>query len=501
MNVPDTDWIGKWAIYSPNKIALKEVDNGRTLTYHQLNQLASKVANYLTTQHSLKKGDRIAIIAENCLEYFILFSTAQKTGLILVPLNYRLTSPELADLFAKTEPVLTIVEDQFREKLNAVPAHLRGSMQLTLAELIEISSAQQAEKVIDFHAIHISSDDPIFILFTSGTTGYPKGTIYSHKMLFWNSMNTSLSLIINSDSRSIHCLPPFHTGGWNVLSTPLLHHGGCICVTKKFEPKQILQILAEEKITVFMGVPTMLKMMAEQPDFSTCDLSNLYYIIVGGEPMPIPLIEKWHTRKIPIRQGYGMTEVGPNLTSLHQRDAKTKKGSIGRPNFYVRVRIIDDKGREVKCGETGELVIKGPMVTPGYWKDEAATQEAFHQDWFKTGDLVRMDEEGYLYVVDRIKNMYISGGENVYPAEVERILDAHSDISEAAVVAVPDKKWGETGKAFVVRSSGSELTIDQIIAHCKHRLAAFKIPKYITFVDSIPKNESGKVDRKTLKGK
>jgi len=305
-----------------------------------------------------------------------------------------------------------------------------------------------------------------------------------------------MSLIVNTESRTVNCMPPFHTGGWNVLMTPFLHHGGYTCLMKFFDARVVLQLLEKEKATIFMGVPTMLKMMADLPEFVTADLSSLKYIIVGGEAMPIPLIEKWGKKGVPIRQGFGMTEVGPNLTSLHQDDAIRKKGSIGRPNFYVQTKILNDQNEICAAKEAGELLLKGPMVTPGYWQNETATQKAFKDGWFYTGDRVLQDEEGYLFVVDRIKNMYISGGENVYPAEVERILLTHPQVSEAVVIGVPDAKWGESGKAFIVKKAAT--SEQEIKDYCQSKLAKFKVPKYIVFLEKLPKNDTGKINRKAL---
>ncbi len=344
----------------------------------------------------------------------------------------------------------------------------------------------------------VNEDDPVFILYTSGTTGFPKGAIYSHKMLFWNSINTAMSLLINTESRSINVMPLFHTGGWNVLITPFIHHGGYMLMMKKFEPSDVLKALETEKMSIFMGVPTMLKMIAEDPGFSDVDLSSLYYLIVGGEPMPIPLIEQWEKKGVPVRQGFGMTEVGPNLTSLHQDDAIRKKGTIGRPNYYVETRIVDKNGQDCQINEPGEFLLKGPMVTPGYWKNEKATKKAITDGWFHSGDMLIRDEDGYLFVVDRIKNMYISGGENVYPAEIERVLRSHKEIVAAAVVSMPDEKWGEVGKAFIVKTPQSLLSDKTIKTFCETHLAKFKVPKNVIFIDELPVNDTGKIDKLKL---
>ncbi len=244
----------------------------------------------------------------------------------------------------------------------------------------------------------------------------------------------------------------------------------------------------------------MLKMMAVVPGFADTNLASLRYIIVGGEAMPIPLIEVYHAKGVPIRQGYGMTEVGPNLTSLHQDDAIRKKGSIGRPNFYVETRIVDDNGEEAAPDSSGELWLRGPMTTPGYWRNADATARAFSEgNWFRTGDRVRRDAEGYIFVVDRIKNMFISGGENVYPAEVERIILGCEGVAEAAVIGVPDARWGEVGHAYVALAPGAHLNEQTLIDHCARHLAKFKVPRYITFLDALPKNDTGKINRKLLK--
>jgi len=492
MTTLQQDWIAKWAVYSPDHIALKEFETGRTLTYQRLNDQANHLIGVLRERYDLKQGDRIAVLADFCLEYAVLFSLAQKTGCILVPLNYRLARAEVSYLLEDSKPTLFIHETKYQ----SIAPSGKATHQLTLAELQDWCD-HAPQNTSNPPVVPVDENHPAFILYTSGTTGFPKGAIYSHKMLFWNSINTAMSLIINSESRTINCMPPFHTGGWNVLLTPFLHHGGYTCLMKKFDPAAVLQLMREEQPTLFMGVPTMLKMIADEPGFAQADLSSLHYIIVGGEPMPIPLIERWHDKDVYIRQGFGMTEVGPNLTSLHQRDAIRKKGSIGRPNFYVETRFVDETGQNVAPGQAGELLLKGPMVTPGYWQNPEATAKAIRNEWFHSGDMVICDEEGYLFVVDRIKNMFISGGENVYPAEVERVLVQHPHIRAAAVIGIPHEKWGEVGRAFIV--ADGDLTADDVIAHCRQLLAKFKVPKEVQFVSELPLSPTGKINRRALK--
>lgn len=492
------DWISKWAIYYPEKIAIKEYESDRTLTYSQLNNLANFFAKKFINEFKLKIGDRIVVLAENSLEHLILFSVCQKTGLILVPLNYRLVPRELDYQLNDSEPSVIIYEDKFYENVKELDSFKKIEFKLDINELGNFIDIEK-NKIHEFDSVETFDENhPIFILYTSGTTGFPKGALYSHKMLFWNSINTALRLDITSEDRSISCTPMFHTGGWNVIPTPFLHHGAYICITKKFDADTILQLLEQEKATMFMAVPTMLAIMSQSELFHKSDLSNVKYFIIGGEPMPLPLIETWHKKGVPIRQGYGLTEVGPSVTSLHQKDAIRKMGSIGKINFYLKYRIVDDDGNDVPIGEVGEFILKGPTVTPGYWKNLEATIESLKDGWFFTGDLVREDEEGFLYVVDRKKNIFISGGENVYPAEIEKVLYSLPAIQEVAVIGVPDEKWGEVGKAFIKLKDNHSTTIEELKKHCEENLARYKIPKYFVFVDEIPKSQTGKIDRKEL---
>ncbi|KUG08211.1 acyl-CoA synthetase [Solirubrum puertoriconensis] len=493
------DWISKWALYSPDKVALKELDTGRTYTYAQLNQAACHLAMALTHRHGLSKGERVMVMAEYSLEYVALFVAAQKTGLILVPVNYRLAPAEIDYLIGNCRPRLLIVEGQFEAKAQQL-AQTTDIEQVWPLQMLE-SLCQQAlaqPRACSFEALPLDEDDPIFILYTSGTTGFPKGALYTHKMLLWNSINTSQSLNLTSEDSTIVCTPPFHTGGWNVLLTPLLHRGGRVGLMKKFQADRVLQLLQSERADVFMGVPTMLKMMVDSPAFAQADLSATRYFIVGGEALPLEVIRTWDRKGVKIRQGFGLTEVGPNLFSLHQDDATRKIGSIGRPNFYVDIKLVDETGREVATNEVGELCLSGPCVTPGYWRDAEATATAIEDGWFHTGDLLRQDEEGYLYVMDRIKNMYISGGENVYPAEIERFLLTFPGVSEVAVVGVPDARWGEVGKAFIV-ARDIEMSTGALLSYCCANLARYKVPKYVELVAELPKSDTGKINKKALR--
>jgi fatty-acyl-CoA synthase len=280
--------------------------------------------------------------------------------------------------------------------------------------------------------------------------------------------------------------------------TPFLHHGATTILLRKFDPEQVVALSAKEKATLLFGVPTTMEMMARAQSFADADLSSVRYAIVGGEPMPIPLIHTWADKGVPVRQGYGMTEFGPNNFSLQHRDSIRKAGSIGFANFYVQTRIVDANGSEVATGHVGELWLRGPACFPGYWRNVKATHEALADGWYHTGDLVRCDNEGYFYVVGRKKDMFISGGENVYPVEIETFLRTHPHVSEVAVIGVPDAKWGEVGKAFVVIKAGCAVDGPAILNFCYGNLARYKIPKHIAFVADLPKGDSGKILKREL---
>ncbi|MEP2668573.1 MAG: o-succinylbenzoate--CoA ligase [Cyclobacteriaceae bacterium] len=487
------DWIEKWAEYAPIKVVVEDAVTKASYTYSQLNNLSNYLARKFEKM-GLKSGDRIAVLSEFRVEYMVLLGAAMKMGYILVPLNYRLSPRELMYMINNCSPRLLITEEKYAEYFKDQDID-KTLIHLPMAELAKDLRDGDVE-VHESVSVYIADDHPLFILYTSGTTGFPKGAIYTYKMAFWNATNTQIRLDIRSSDHTLVCMPPFHTGGWNVLLLPFLLQGGSFSLLRKFDAAQVLDLIDKEEVTVFMGVPTMLKMMAETPQMDKVTLDALRYFVVGGESMPLPLIEKWKEKGVPIRQGFGLTEVGPNLFSLHHDDAIRKIGSIGTPNFFVRAKLVKEDGTEAKLEEAGELWLKGPVTTPGYWQNEEATLEAFEDGWFKTGDILYRDAEGYFYVKDRIKNMYISGGENVYPLEVEKFLQGHPSINEVAIIGVADEKWGEVGKAIVVlKENCSE---EDLFNYCKGQLAKFKVPKYFLIVEELPKTETGKVDRKKL---
>ena len=487
------DWLARWAYYTPEKVFLKEHLSQKSWTYAQFNLSARYLSVHLSNTTGLKKGDRLAIYSRNRMEYFLLYFAALKLGVILVPLNFRLTPAEIDVLLVDAEPAVIFHEAEYANQVDQFTSLSSACQCLEMETLTQYLDVDILPALNESDPVELSADDLVMILYTSGTTGVPKGAMITHKMLFWNAINTSLRLDISSNDHTQAYAPLFHTGGWNVLFTPFLHHGASHTIMEGFDADVILALMEQEKSTILFAVPTMMQMLANAPGFESTDLSALRYAVVGGAPMPIPLIEIWHKKGVPIRQGYGLTEVGPNCFSLNQDAAIRKQGSIGFPNFYLDAKILNETGEEMAVNEAGELCLKSPVVTPGYWRKPEASEASMSGGWFHTGDMARKDEEGYFYIVDRKKNMFISGGENVYPAEVEAILIKHTSIKDAAVIGIPDDKWGEVGKAFIV--TDETLTLEELQTYCLGFLAKYKIPKAIALIEVLPLNDSGKLDR------
>lgn len=486
-----TDWLERWALYAPNRVAIDDLGAGRSVTYDEAAQIVGRTARLLRDDVGVGAGDRVAVLAPNAVEYVLLFFAVQQLGAILVPVNWRLAPREVAHVVGDAEPALLVVDDAFADKVGGVDAPV-----LDFAELQ--AQMHDASRPHDFDGPEPDFDAACMILYTSGTTGAPKGAVLTNRGIFWNSVNTGLRLNLTEADRTAIFAPLFHTGGWHVLTTPILHHGGTILLTD-FDPATVLRLCDERGLTILFGVPTMLAMMHETEAFAEVSLDSVRYAIVGGEPMPLPLIRAWHAKGVPIRQGYGLTEFGPNVFSLSERDAERKAGSIGFPNFYIDARVADDAGNELPADEIGELVLRGPAAMAGYWRNPEATAETLRDGWLHTGDLVRCDADGYFYVVGRKKEMFISGAENVYPAEVEGFLQTHPAVKAVAVVGVPDDRWGEVGKAFVVLHDGASLDAAALVAFARTGLAKYKAPRHVAFLDALPTSDSGKVLKRALR--
>lgn len=490
------DWISKWASYTPDKKAMFCYDTGQSFTYMQLDKYSLKIGFYLKNHFKLKKGDRIAVLAEHSPEYLMLFIATQRLGIILVPLNYRATEFELQHCLEDVTPALFLA-DFLSFDSKAIELQERLGIAVIPAATF-FSEAFKENPDIASEKFEIEEDHPIFIFYTSGTTGKPKGVLYTNRMLFWNSLNTSVQLEITSKDHTINALPPYHTSGWNVLLLPMLHRGARVDFMKKFRPKKLLQYLKEEPVSLFLAVPTMLRMMIKTSAFQDFIPKKLKYIVVGGESLSISLIDTWAQKGILISQGYGLTEAGPSITSLHFHHALWKKGSIGKANFYVDYKIVDKNNVEVAAHQPGELCLRGNIVTPGYWNDLDHSFSKIRDNWFHTEDIVKVDDDGFIYIVGRKSQMFISGGENIHPSEIEQVLYKYQQVQEAAVVGVEDENWGEIGVAFIVLRD-ENFQNKELMKHLKEHLASYKIPKDIIYLQSLPKVGIGKIDKKELR--
>ena len=508
------DYLGRREIYSPEKLAIIDAgkDPNLRLTYRQLNERANRFANWLHDAAGVHKGDRVAILARDGIEHLDCFFACGKLGAVHTALNWRLHPRELTALVEKTTPKALIFSDDFKEAAAVIRAATNETVK-AVGEYLHIDgsgieNSRPFEKTLQASAPEpmtcesLELEDTACLLFTGGTTGLPKGAQISHRMIAWNAFNTVIH-DLGHDDIYLCVFPLFHAGGLFAYLSSQIIFGNTTILTRQFDPDQVLQLIERERVTVFAGVPTMYQMMAQAESWAHADLSSLRFCTSGGAPLPVPLIDKYTREKgIRFKQGFGMTEFGPGLFALAPEDAVRKAGSIGRPNFFVDVRVVDDKNQPLGPNQVGELLLKGPSACSGYFEDPQASTGALDEEgWFHTGDLVYYDEEWYFFVADRKKDMFISGGENVYPAEIEAVLYRHPAIHMCAVIGVPDRQWGEVGMACVVLKPGTAATPEEIARFAQENLAAYKVPRHIEFMDSLPLSSMGKILKKDLRAK
>jgi fatty-acyl-CoA synthase len=500
--IPVEDWIAHHARFSPGAEAVHDLASGRRFTYAQFDERITRAALWLAGAFGVRRGDRVAVLSMNDTDVFELQFACRRLGAIFLPLNWRLAVPELEFIAKDAAPVVLIHGTEFADAALQV-ARLAGVSHT--ADLANgkpsayeagIASAPSAGKggTLDPPALDLA--DIWTIMYTSGTTGRPKGAQITYQMCVFNAVQCAMTIGLTANTRNLVLLPTFHTGGLNVYANPTFHTGGCNVVMRSFDPGVFLRLLSDRTLglTHLLGVPTNFLMLAQEPGFAAADFSHIACLGVGGAAAPLALIEEYGRKGVKLQQGWGMTETGPLGLLLSGEMALAKVGSSGLPPLYVRLRICDPDGNEVKQGETGELMIRGPTVTPGYWNRPEANATSFTADgWFHTGDAARQDEDGYYYIVDRWKDMFISGGENVYPVEVENVIYQLDGVLENAVVGVPHEKWGEVGRAFVVLKVGANLDEAAVIEHCGGQLARYKVPKEVRFIDGLPHNATGKV--------
>jgi fatty-acyl-CoA synthase len=499
------DWLDRRALYTPDRTAIHDTATNADITYQQWNMRANQTAHFLVDQLGVQKGDRVAVYATNSMAYLDIWMACGKVGAILQNLNWRLKVPELEHLLRDTEPVTIFYSAEFidevnqlREPLKDIIAHWVAIEKPATPEDHSFSTRDTAPNTFASQEI-VSPDDPWVICYTGGTTGLPKGAILTHSNMAWNAINTVSSWQLDIDDVAILNAPLFHTGGLNVFTLPLISIGGKSILCKSFDVDQVFDLVTNGDVTVFFGVPTMFVMMQQSPRWPEADFSRLKIVISGGGPCPMPIFEKFWERGVNFKTGYGLTEAGPNTFLLPEKDIQRKPGFVGFPLMHIDVKTIrPEDGAPCTANEVGELVIRGPHVTPGYWNMPEETAKAIRDGWLHTGDLAVYDDEGYFKIVGRLKDMIISGGENIYPAEVESVMHAHPAVAEAALIGIPDDKWGEVGRAVVVCAEGQQLEPDDLIAFMRERLASYKIPKSVVFVDAIPRTGPGKIDKKLL---
>jgi fatty-acyl-CoA synthase len=498
-------WPARRARITPGRIALRH--QGRSWTYAELFERTEALARALR-RLEVAPGDRVAYLGNNHPAFLETLFAVGHAGAVLVPLNTRLSAAELAYVLADSGSVVLVVSaelaDTAREALDAVHA-VRQVIQVGDAPEA-IAGAMTYEEWLNDAAdgepvdVPVTFEDPCMIIYTSGTTGRPKGAVITHGNVTWNTVNQLAHVDILSDDVALAVAPLFHTAGLNQVTMPTLFKGGAVVVPPRFDAGELLETVGREHITAFSAVPTILQMIADHPAWDASDLSSLRHVVYGGSPVSERVARAWLARGVPLLQGFGMTEASPGVLMAVADGAAERPVSTGVPHFFTDVAVLADDVPQPPQGRTGELLVRGPNVFGGYWRRDEETAGSFLEGgWFRSGDVVRVDRDGWAYVVDRVKDMIISGGENVYPAEVEAALDDHPAVASCALVGVPDQRWGEVGLLYVAPQPGMELDEASVISYLQARLARYKVPKYIRFVEALPTTAVGKVRRADLR--
>jgi fatty-acyl-CoA synthase len=493
-----SDNIGTWpmlrAVRSGSATAL--ISGSERLTYAQLSERSGRVATALAAR-GVRRGDRVAVVLRNRLEFLEILFGAARLGAVFVPVNFRLSAPEIEYVLRDSGAAIAIgqsvVEGDARAAAQAAGVPYLSVDGAEAGYVAERDAAEPAEPVaVDPH-------DPAMILYTSGTTGPPKGAVLSHENILFNVINYLGDWDIRADDVTVVVNPIFHVV-LHILAMPLLYQGGTVILAEEFSPEETLRLIADEGVTVMFAIPTAWQMMVDSPAFAEVDLTALRFIGSGGAACPPRLMQLFEDLGVQYRQGYGLTEITSSGAVMEAADQKRKPGSIGRPFFNVESRIVDGEGRTVGAGEQGELELRARSIARSYWNKPEETTEAFTADgWFRTGDVAYADHEGFIFLVDRKKDIIISGGENVASMEVEQTLLTHPDLLEAAVIGVPHERWGETPRAIVTTAAGADVDEAAVIAHCRARIAHYKCPTSVLFLDELPKTANGKIAKAQLR--
>jgi len=491
------DIAARRAELAPDSVAFRDIAKGEVVTYRQFEDRATSAASLLS-QQGAGPGDRVAILCRNRIEFFEILFACAKLGAILVPLNWRMPAAELRPLLDEAGPVTLFYGS---EDAQAARALAKNSRLISLDEQGEGGYSRLRDTATpQSHRAAWPLEECWYVLYTSGTTGQPKAVIQTFGMALVNYINIRQGMRISGNDVALNYLPLFHTAGINLVTLPTFMEGGESLVLPGFDADAVVDLLAGGRLDTVFAVPAVYRQLSQHPRFGTLDLARVRSWGCGGAPMPDFLVSTYLERGARICNGMGMTETGPTVFLMDEASVERKIGSVGKPQLLCAVRIVDEQGNDVAAGDEGELWFSGPGVTPGYWRRDDATRAAFSRDgWLKSGDIGMRDEDGYYYIVGRLKDMFISGGENVYPAEIENLLAAHPDISEAAVVAIPDDTWGEVGCAYLLPRQASALPADdEIRRYCRERLAAYKVPRVFVEVDDFPRTAAGKIQKHLL---
>jgi acyl-CoA synthetase (AMP-forming)/AMP-acid ligase II len=499
-------YLGKRAHVTPHMEAVVDTASGQRFTFQALDRRANKLANAMSDL-GIKKGDRVAILMMNSTEYVESFYGLAKIGAIIVPLNWRLVADELSFILKDAGAIAMIYGSDFAEV--ATELHSRGRDATEIKHWIELSEgkarnpfAQDYEDITqqssaDAPATDTGDDDDLFIMYTSGTTGLPKGALHTHNSMTWAILSFTASTDIRIRDRYSIALPMFHVGALLPIMFTL-YSGGTAVLLRQFDPKLMWEVTETEKITTSLMVPAMLNFMLMVPEFEKYDVSSLRSILSGASPVPVSLIERYKEIGIEIHQAYGLTEAGGTATVLSPDDAMVKIGSAGKGFFHASIRVVDENDNDVSPGEPGELLVKAAHNMKCYWNNPKATAETIRDGWLHTGDIALRDEDGFITIHDRVKDMIISGGENVYPAELENVILKHPGVADVAVIGQPSERWVESPFAVVVRKDET-LTEADLLQFCDGKMARFKQPKGTVFVDEIPRNPTGKPLKRVLR--
>ncbi len=479
--------VASWlARHDPARPAV--VDDERALTYGELDERCARLAGALAAG-GVERGERVALLLGNHSIYLEAVFACARLGAIAVPVNNRLAPPEIAHQLSDCTPRALLAEPELVARVPEPPP-----LVLTTDPSGGIEAARAAAEPYEVTAL--SPDDPLLILYTSGTTGAPKGALLPHRKTLFNSLNAQIFFGLTQGDSVLVPLPLFHSFGLSILSLPMLYAGGCVVLHARFDPERVWEAVDAHAITFFGAVPTMFARLLETlPERRP---ASLRFLFTAGAAIPVETIRAYERRGLVLKQGFGQTETSI-LCCLDARDAVRKAGSVGRPVFHAELRCVNrETFRDTAAGETGEIVVRGPITMLGYWNRPEDTASVFHDGWLRTGDLASVDDEGFFTLVGRAREMYISGGENVYPAEVEAVLETHPDVAEVAVVGVPHPEWGEVGRALVVATTDRKIDFQALREWARERLATFKIPNEFQGVDALPRTETGKIQRHQL---